>query len=243
MDEADSVYPFSKKLAKENKWTHTYTQLAIEEYKKFVFLGVVADHTVSPSDIIDRVWHLHLIYTQSYWQDFCPNVLGKPFHHNPSRGGRLEKEKYTELYQKTLISYQAFFGEKPPSNIWAEPNIGTVKKDYIELLKGFFNPTLKMISSLLMLSFLLVGCQPLDGFLKISGPDFLNLYFCLGVFAFMWQRWFLRNLPKNYSETIPELDLYQTAYLVGSQKRTIDVAIVSLVEKDNLKVSAIQNGL
>ena len=33
---------------------------AIEEYRKFVFLALVAGHQITPSDQVDQVWHLHL---------------------------------------------------------------------------------------------------------------------------------------------------------------------------------------
>ena len=33
---------------------------------------------IGPSDEVDQAWHLHLVYTRSYWGEFCPNVLGKP---------------------------------------------------------------------------------------------------------------------------------------------------------------------
>jgi hypothetical protein len=45
LDDIDVKFPFSQKLAKENNWTDEYTQRVIDEYKKFVFLAVVAGHT------------------------------------------------------------------------------------------------------------------------------------------------------------------------------------------------------
>lgn len=72
---------------------------------------------VSPSVPIDLVWHLHLIYTHSYWHKFCDGVLGKPVHHSPSLGGKIEKKKYDRLYEQTLATYQVYFGT-PPADIW-----------------------------------------------------------------------------------------------------------------------------
>jgi hypothetical protein len=118
LDEPDTSFPFSRKLAREHRWTRTYTLRAIQEYKKFMFLGMVSDRIVSPSIPIDLVWHLHLIYTHSYWHKFCGEVLGKPFHHSPSLGGKSEKLKYDRLYQQTLVTYQIYFGT-PPADIWS----------------------------------------------------------------------------------------------------------------------------
>jgi len=60
LDRPDSQLSFSQRLAKDNGWSLGYTQRAIEEYKKFIFLAVAAGHPVTPSDQIDQVWHLHL---------------------------------------------------------------------------------------------------------------------------------------------------------------------------------------
>ncbi len=111
LDENDAIYPFSKKLAKENGWSAEYTKRAIEEYKKFAFLAVVAGHTVVPSEQVDQVWHLHLTYTHSYWDEFCAKVLQTPLHHNPTRGGSVELRKFQDLYIKTLVSYECFLGK------------------------------------------------------------------------------------------------------------------------------------
>ncbi|WP_293075008.1 hypothetical protein [Moorena sp. SIO3H5] len=48
LDDPDAKFPFSKRLARENQWSLKYTQRVIDEYKKFAFLAVVADHPVSP---------------------------------------------------------------------------------------------------------------------------------------------------------------------------------------------------
>jgi hypothetical protein len=120
LDETEGEFPFSAKLAWEYQWNGIYTFRAIQEYKKFVFLAMVTDHVVSPSAIVDRVWHLHLLYTHSYWDKFCGELLGKPLHHNPSLGGKQESLKYYHLYQQTIEIYQRYFGD-PPADIWHHP--------------------------------------------------------------------------------------------------------------------------
>ncbi len=78
---------------------------------------------MSPSDQVDQAWHLHLLYTRSYWNRFCKEALGKPLHHGPTKGGGEEREKFNEWYGKTLESYRRFFGEDPPADIWPEAKI------------------------------------------------------------------------------------------------------------------------
>ena len=123
LDQAGVTFPFSHKLAKENGWSVEYAQRVIEEYKRFVFLGVAAGHPVSPADAVDQAWHLHMTYTQSYWGEFCPKVLGRPFHHLPAQGGIEEADKLQDWYGKTIESYSRFFGEAPPSDIWLTPEM------------------------------------------------------------------------------------------------------------------------
>lgn len=118
-DAVDAAFPFSARLARDNNWSATFAKRAIEEYKKFVFLAVSAGHPVSPSDEVDQVWHLHLLYTRSYWGDFC-KILGGPLHHGPTRGGAHEGRKYNSWYENTLLSYARAFAAAPPSDIWPD---------------------------------------------------------------------------------------------------------------------------
>lgn len=123
LDDPDAVLSFTHRLAKDNGWTTEYTQRVIDEYKKFTFLAVIAGHPVSPSAQVDQVWHLHLTYTHSYWDDFCGKILHKSLHHHPSRGGDSEQEKHYRWYNETLISYEKIFNERPPIDIWQPLNI------------------------------------------------------------------------------------------------------------------------
>jgi hypothetical protein len=116
IDEPSSPLKFSDRLASENGWTKTFALEAITEYKKFVFLAKHAGHPITPSVEVDEVWHLHLIYTRSYWGDMCKSI-GFELHHGPTKGGKSESDKFNNWYEKTLESYERFFG-KPPVKYW-----------------------------------------------------------------------------------------------------------------------------
>ncbi|MGR9106295.1 MAG: TIGR04222 domain-containing membrane protein [Gammaproteobacteria bacterium] len=118
LDESAAAFPFSARLAQENCWSKSEASEAIREYKRLIFLGLVAGHPVAPSDEVDQVWHLHLTYTRSYWERWCGETLGKPFHHIPTQGGPEESVKYAEWYAKTLESYRCWFSEDPPKRFW-----------------------------------------------------------------------------------------------------------------------------
>jgi hypothetical protein len=111
--------PFLARLAREQAgWTLGDARAAWFEYLRFLYLACRAGHPVTPSNEVDAVWHLHLVYTQSYWLELCPLVLQAPLHHGPTRGGRAEAERYLEQYQRTLEAYRRCFGEEPPPRFW-----------------------------------------------------------------------------------------------------------------------------
>lgn len=118
LDAPNVDFPFSKKLAKEESWTVDFTKKAIEEYKKFVYLCCVLPNGASPSEIVDKVWHMHLIYTQNYWEEFCPNILKRKLHHHPSKGGFAEKDKHQNWFSDTLKNYKEIFNQEAPAEIW-----------------------------------------------------------------------------------------------------------------------------
>lgn len=117
-DQPGIPFPFSKKLAREQHWTHSFTAEAIAEYKKFVYLCCVLPRGASPSPIVDQVWHMHLIYTQDYWEHFCEKVLQRKLHHHPATGGRADRQKHNDWQQDTLAQYRLHFGQEPPPHIW-----------------------------------------------------------------------------------------------------------------------------
>lgn len=109
---------FADRVSRENRWSSSFTERAILEYKKFCYLAVTAGHEVTPSDAVDQVWHLHLTYSRDYWGEFCPDILGKALHHGPTAGGATEKIRYYEQYAATLESYEDTFADAPPPDIW-----------------------------------------------------------------------------------------------------------------------------
>jgi len=117
LDDPSHEIGFLAHLMRANGWSRPFALGAIEEYRKFVFLALVADHPVTPSDQVDQVWHLHLLFSDAYWNDFCPRVLGRPLHHHPTKGGQEERDRFHGLYRATISSYRQHFGE-PPADLW-----------------------------------------------------------------------------------------------------------------------------
>ncbi len=118
LDDPGSSLSFTDRLMRENGWTLAFALQAVEEYKKFMYLICIAPHPLTPSDQIDQVWHLHLIYTRSYWNEFCKTVLEQEVHHGPTKGGKKEGEKFSGWYEKTKEFYHREFGHEPPLLLW-----------------------------------------------------------------------------------------------------------------------------
>lgn len=109
---------FIDRLARENQWTTSYAERVYQEYLKFIYLAATGERSVTPSDQVDQVWHLHLCYSDSYWRELCGEVLGRKIHHGPTKGGEQESTRFWEQYEDTLARYTVVFGEAPPSDVW-----------------------------------------------------------------------------------------------------------------------------
>lgn len=160
-------FPFSKKLAKEENWTLEFTKKAIEEYKKFVYLCCILPNGASPSETVDKVWHMHLIYTENYWEEFFPRILQRKLHHHPSKGGFVEKDKHRKWFSDTLKSYQEIFQQEAPRDIWYGKEKAGSRTIWLKRLRIIpLLITLFMLSSCLgeVLGSLTLAALPIIGF-------------------------------------------------------------------------------
>lgn len=227
-DEPGAEAPFSARLAREQGWNEAYTRRVMLEYKRFAFLAVAAGHLVTPSKAVDEAWHLHLIYTRNYWEKFCGQALGRPLHHEPSRGGTEDEAKFAGCYARTRESYARFFGTEPPADIWPAPGGGVAPARE----KWNWRKWLPFA----VVSVGVAGCSgaamgPLGPF-DLRGPDFLVFYFwfATGTFAVAFAlRWGLRGPGTSLMrrESLTEASPYAVAAL-GGMKHVLGAALTSL---------------
>jgi uncharacterized protein (TIGR04222 family) len=251
LDDPTHDFGFTRHLMKSQGWTLTYTQRAIAEYKKFAFLTVVANHQVVPSDQVDQVWHSHILFTRSYWEEFCPNVLGKVLHHHPARGGRAERAEFHRLYAKTITSYRQFWGS-PPTDIWSSPDVrfGAELKmqrvnlsDHWVIPKQF--PRLKLAQPFsiiaLIACMITIGCvhaaqgspiQPMTDD-NIPPVQFVNAALFGAPILGLVLRYVIQS-PSQQPQK-PRLNTYQIAYLAGGNVRAVELAITQLVHQGHLR--------
>ena len=109
---------FIRKLMQQEEWSRSFTKQAILEYKRFMFLAVVSPRAVTPCPVVDVVWHLHLVFSRCYWDNFCGQVLNKNIHHDPSDDiSDIEKQTMSQQYQATLFLYRIYFSHEPAA-VW-----------------------------------------------------------------------------------------------------------------------------
>jgi hypothetical protein len=108
---------FTRRLARDHGWSIAYARAAVEAYRRFCFLCVVSPTPVTPSDVVDEVWHQHLVYSRDYWAIWCCERLQAPLHHDPTPGGPEAQMTYRRQYAETLALHECFFGAPSPE-LW-----------------------------------------------------------------------------------------------------------------------------
>ena len=106
------------RLAKECGWSKGFALAVFQEYKRFIFMAAFSGHSVTPSYEIDQAWHIHLIYTRSYWKEMCEGILGKNIHHNPGNGEKGDDSNFKEAYRRTKETYKELYNREAPAEIW-----------------------------------------------------------------------------------------------------------------------------
>lgn len=112
---------FAMKIARKLDWSNKFALKAISEYKKFIFLGVVSDFAVTPSKVIDQVWHEHILFSKAY-REFCDRIIQFNFDHNPELVPMVDQTgTFNAQYIDTINLYKAEFNTTPPADIWSIP--------------------------------------------------------------------------------------------------------------------------
>ncbi len=116
MPEDSAGKPFLKQMMAEYHIFRDTAEVAISEYRKFMYLCATRRSRNVPSKAVDLVWHLHMQHSRDYWEVFCVK-LNKRIHHNPG----VPRARHLEDYKATVEAYKDLFGT-PPKGIWKEHN-------------------------------------------------------------------------------------------------------------------------
>ena len=93
-------------------WTLEQSQMAVEEYRRFLFLTVTSASVIVPTRFVDSVWHTHILDTQKYMDD-CQQLFGFYLHHFPYFGkrGAEDQANLQTAFKQAASIYEAAFDQ------------------------------------------------------------------------------------------------------------------------------------
>ncbi|MGB0373215.1 MAG: glycine-rich domain-containing protein [Opitutales bacterium] len=198
VDAGEDSLTFIQRLARENAWELEFAERVYGEYLKFIYLACISSNPVTPSDEVDQVWHLHLCYSDSYWNHLCQGVLGRDLHHGPTKGGDQENQRYWEQYESTLNLYRDTFAHEAPRDVWPEASTRFDRKSrfvrvdlkdaFVVRKKTVFNAALFGVVSLL-----LVGCSQFFEDVKRGDPTSIVVLVCAIIFVI----WVIKKISRG----------------------------------------------
>lgn len=102
--------------ARKQGWSDEDRALAERDYRQF--LRLVKDHPDAkpvPSEMVDDVWHSHILFTRQYAKD-CQDVFGYFLHHRPYVGGQMANHAAVQLdIEMTKELFGSSYGLVPHS--------------------------------------------------------------------------------------------------------------------------------
>lgn len=231
-------YGFALRLATENKWSFSFTDAAIMEYKKFMFLAAISEEMIAPSAIVDIVWHLHLIYSDAY-QSFC-KLLGKEIKHIPSRRQVEEQARFQAAKLLTQKIYGPVFGTMPEA-IWKYESM----YDSLNLSHASHSPEKINIVTLVLFPVLVAGMYFLlrPVYRGIDSTYFLPAYFVLGFIILLvlrqynqqfFKRLINRAAPSGFLFELGSLELI--ALKSGAVKNCVHALTNELIVQEHIAV-------
>jgi uncharacterized protein (TIGR04222 family) len=239
LDHPLSEYGFSTRLEYENSWTVNFAKDAIIEYKKFMYLAATSEFMVSPSEIVDIVWHQHLIFTQSY-EAFC-TILGKRIAHIPSTHNKSESVKFKLAKDRTQRLYAESFGPQP-AEFWEFPNIYeplVLKKSALTIWKLLSIGVLLFIPTVFAVYIFL---RPI--YLNIDNPYFIIGYMTIIACSFIGLEFYNRHRLKTVvngldkSAFLFNLSALELVYLRNSETADVVHGVVNnMIVKQKISIA------
>ncbi len=105
-----------ERLAEEEQLPLEVVRRRFNAMLQFLDVAARSDSPVSPSKAIDTAWHAFLLHTADY-ADYCNARFGQFIHHQPSRTGENNREKYVIARTRA----ERLFGALDPT-VWTVPS-------------------------------------------------------------------------------------------------------------------------
>ena len=256
-DDAQDAHPLSRRLRQATGWNAAHAQRVLQEYRRFLYLAVRRRGRVCPSGAVDEAWHTHLLDTQRYFGDFCPQVLGSTLHHVPSRS-RADTTGHQRAYRATLRAYRWAFGQAPPADIWPPPAerfaarwqpvirrthwvlprpaaalqmVAQGVRQWAQALPARAARPWAMALTLPVL--LMLGCAQGRLGPQASGPAFVNQYFWVLVALLIVGGWRAHQGQPARMQVVNahQLDAIDYAYLVGGGLLAVSTGLARLLQR------------
>ncbi|MEA5123663.1 TIGR04222 domain-containing membrane protein [Xanthomonas floridensis] len=246
-EDEQALPAFVRRVARQAHCSVAQAQELVEEYRRFCFLACTDTHDVTPSPLVDQVWHTHLTDTREYWQRFCPQVLQTTLHHQPGRGGAGDQAQFQAQYQQTLERYRQHFGE-PPAQWWpparlrlpaAAPARGDSAEATLQALRGTPRRSGRgspraVIGWAIAAVIVAMFCRSANGnavsLLHWRGAYFLPVFIALIGLAWSMAAWLRRVLRRG--RTAGALEPGELAYLSGGADRVADLWFTELLVRN-----------
>jgi hypothetical protein len=125
IDELD-LLPISSILQRPfpsgKNWSSSKAAFAITEYRRFLKLNCkYIESRIVPSQMVDEVWHCHILDTRKYEAD-CKNIFGHFLHHYPYFGVLGDEEVRDAAFTVTSELYKIEFGSSDVCTVLAADN-------------------------------------------------------------------------------------------------------------------------
>ena len=238
---------FTNRLARDHGWTLDYARKAILEYRRFCFLAMMSPEQVTPSEEVDEVWHQHLTYSRDYWQGWCGQVLCRPLHHQPTKGGANEGARFAAQYAGTLALYETWFGPPDPafwpgtaSRFGGRPRFVIVDRKRAFVIRL---PRLAWLIGGLWVS-MAVTLTPKPaaaglGIFDWPADAFLTPYTFMAVLAvagMLGYQLLLRFMASREEPAPREFTPVELALMASGEERAVDVLALDLLQSGQVKV-------
>ena len=113
-------------------WSSEFAGSALEGYRQFMKLKLQLEDwdatALSPSLVVDRVWHEHLLDNKHYNQA-CLDYAKTIIYHDPD--GALNKHDHAERLKTTKVALKVLFGQGINTDVWNFPNDATDRTKFV----------------------------------------------------------------------------------------------------------------
>jgi uncharacterized protein (TIGR04222 family) len=232
--EPDTPLKSTDRLARRHGWSREHARAAIDAYRRFCFLAVVSPTPVTPSEVVDEVWHQHLIYSRDYWTVWCGDRLQISLHHDPSPGGSDAQMNYRRQYAETLALHERFF---------RTTGFGTVARNLSALRTPALSCDRPQPLACHAQACCLVSAPPSQGEPMTWNPfnwtaePFLAVYITVAAIFFAWG-FLIRLRIGPPAHMTHQLNVLELAYLAGGAGRLGDAILLGLASGNGATIAA-----